>query len=474
MYAQHRIGVVVRTGIDMQGLQEVLSVLPEYVDRIYAVLTSPEEPPETAVRSMLQRDPRLMIINDRDPDEFESTLARTYRAVISDEMQAVVISLGEVPPDPKILPYLLDPIVWGEADFTRGNRYVSPISRKKSAAGAGHHSSIFISRARLPSPIRELNETPQGLFAVSPGGLEILERNAQKKHSWKTLVAIPCFNEALVIGSVVLTAQRYVDDVLVVDDGSSDETSTVAQGAGAKIVRHKVNRGYGGALRTCFEYAKNNDYDVMVTLDGDGQHDSAYIPHLLNQMRVTGADVVIGSRFLEKNRTMPLYRLFGMKILDGITRLTGKVETSDSQSGYRAYGRNAIEAVVISDDAMGAGSEILTQIAEHHLKIEEVPIRARYDLENTSSQNPITHGIDVLDSLVWRVAGKRPLFFIGVPGFCLTVAGVYAGIVLIEIYNQTRQFSLGYVLMIAIFLLFGALGLFMGLTMDVISRVKRG
>lgn len=474
MYAQHSIGVVIRAGPDMQSLQKILELIPEYVDRIYAVWTSLEPRSEAAVRSALQQDPRLTILSGPEDDGPDSVLARTYRAAISDDMQVVVINLGDAPPDPKILPYLLDPIVWGEADFTRGNRHISPVSIKKQTSGTVHNSSIFISRARMNSQIRELNEIPKGTFAVSQVALEVLEQNYMKEQSRKALVAIPCYNEALVIGSVVLTAQRYVSDILVVDDGSSDDTFKVAVGAGARVVRHKVNCGYGGALRTCFEYAKNNDYDVMVILDGDGQHDPAYIPRLLKQMKMTDADVVIGSRFLEKNYTMPLYRLFGMKVLDSLTRLTGKVETSDSQSGYRAYGRRAIEAIAIADDAMGAGSEILAQITEHHLKIAEVPIRARYDLENTSSQNPLTHGIDVIDSLVWRVAGKRPLFFIGVPGFFLTVAGIYVGFLLLEIYNQTRQISLPYALLVSIFLLLGTLGLFMGLTVDVISRVKRG
>ncbi len=476
MYAQHSIGVLISTGTDMGDLKKTLDLLPEYVDRIYAAQTLSYSVlgSEAAVRSVLQQDPRLTIISYLGDDRPESVLARAYRAAINDDLQVVVINLGDTPHDPRIFPYLLDPIVWGEADFTRGNRLAPPTSTKKRVSSATMNSSVFISRARATSQIRELTDIPKGTFAVSLKALEILEQNCLKDQGWKTLVAIPCYNEALVIGSMVLTAQRYVDDVLVVDDGSSDETFRVAEGAGAKVVCHKVNRGYGGALKTCFEYAQNRDYDVMVILDGDGQHDPVYIPRLLQQMKTTGADVVIGSRFLEKNNSMPLYRIIGMKVLDNMTRLTGRVETSDSQSGYRAYGRRAIEAITIADDAMGAGSEILTQIREHELTIAEVPILTRYDLENTSSQNPLTHGIDVIDSLVWRVAGKRPLLFIGVPGFFLTVAGIYAGLLFFEAYNQTRQFSLAFALVISIFLLVGTLGLFMGLTVDVISRVKRG
>jgi dolichol-phosphate mannosyltransferase len=474
MYAQHSIGIVIKAGIDLESLKKTLETFPEYIDRIYAVQTvsGKELGSDAAVGSALQQDPRLTIFCGIEDYVLESVLGQTYQAAITDGVQVMVIHLGDTRLDPQILPHLLDPIVWGEADFTRGNRHVSLVNVKKRSPDPAYNSSIYISRVKLSSQIRELVDLPKGTFAVSQRGLELLEQNYRKDQSWKILVAIPCFNEALAIGSLILTVQRYVDDVLVVDDGSSDDTFKVAQGAGARVVRHKVNKGYGSALRTSFEYAQSQDYDVLIILDGDGQHDPADIPHLIKQMKATGADVVIGSRFLEKNYTMPLYRLVGMKLLDTMTRLTGKVDISDSQSGYRAYGRRAIDAITIADDAMGAGSEILTQIMEHNLKVAEVPIRVRYDLENTSSQHPLTHGIDVLDSLVWRVAGKRPFLFIGLPGFLLTVAGIFAGMLLIQGYTQTGLISILNVLLVVIVLLIGVLGLFIGLTMDMIGRVN--
>jgi glycosyltransferase involved in cell wall biosynthesis len=117
----------------------------------------------------------------------------------------------------------------------------------------------------------------------------------------KTLAAIPCYNEGLAIESVVLKARRYVDAVLVVDDGSTDDTKEVAQEAGAVVVTHDVNKGYGAALRSCFEYAKANEVDCMVILDGDGQHDPSSIPQFVKAVTANGADIVIGSRFLEKS-----------------------------------------------------------------------------------------------------------------------------------------------------------------------------
>jgi len=112
----------------------------------------------------------------------------------------------------------------------------------------------------------------------------------------KTLAAIPCHDEGLAIGSVVLKARKYVDCVLVVDDGSTDDTVEVSEEAGAAVVSHEVNKGYGAAIRSCFNYARENNFDVMVILDGDGQHDPSYIPEFINALRTNGADVVSNFR----------------------------------------------------------------------------------------------------------------------------------------------------------------------------------
>jgi len=188
-----------------------------------------------------------------------------------------------------------------------------------------------------------------------------------------------------------------VDEVLVVDDGSTDDTVEVATAAGAVVVSHEVNKGYGAAIRTCFNYARENNFDVMVILDGDGQHDPSCIPDFINVMKTSEADVVIGSRFLVKNKLSPIprYRIAGMKVLNLFTRLHG-IKTTDSQSGYRAYSRRAIEKIKITNPDMGVGSEILTQVKKFSLKLVEIPITVRYDIDGgTLAKNPVSHGIGV-------------------------------------------------------------------------------
>jgi dolichol-phosphate mannosyltransferase len=128
-----------------------------------------------------------------------------------------------------------------------------------------------------------------------------------------------------------------------------------------------------------------------------------------------------------------------MKVLNLSTRVAGSIKTTDSQSGYRAYGRKAIEKIKITNLDMGAGSEILTQVKDHDLDVEEIPITARYDIAGRSSKHPVVHGIGVLNSLIGAITEKRPLLYIGVPGFVTFVIGVFFGIMLLQQYNQTDE-----------------------------------
>src|SRR4030042_6886904 len=124
---------------------------------------------------------------------------------------------------------------------------------------------------------------------------------------------IPAFNEERTIGRVVRDAMKHVSEVVVVDDGSADATSQTAIGAGATVLRHSKNKGYGSALATGFQHFRNNGANILVVLDGDGQHDPAEIPILIQPILEGLADIVTGSRFMNSGsgNDMPLYRQFG-------------------------------------------------------------------------------------------------------------------------------------------------------------------
>lgn len=230
------------------------------------------------------------------------------------------------------------------------------------------------------------------------------------------LVGIPAFDEEQTIAKVVLRARRYADRVLVVDDGSQDDTGAIAEGLGAIVVRHEKNLGKGAALRDCFAWAKQNGVDVLVTMDADGQHDPSLIRKLVEKMGEENADVVIGSR-LVRPADMPKYRWLGERALDNLSGVKIGNRVTDAQSGFRAYSRRAIETLVASEFGMGVDSAILMDADRAGLKIAEIPAVVNYAGLATSTHNPLMHSLDVFFSVVKFVSIRHPLLFYG--GFSL-------------------------------------------------------
>ena len=227
--------------------------------------------------------------------------------------------------------------------------------------------------------------------------------------------------------------------VLVVDDGSTDDTVEVAEVAGAVVVSHGVNKGKGRAVRASPGYAAEHGFDALVLLGGDGQHDPGEIPGLLEPILNDAADIVIGFRSFGQ---MPVYRRFGRAVLDHVTGAGGAV--TDSQSGFRALNRKAIQllAGTLKKDDFSIESEMMRRSRDLNLRMAEVQIQCRYGDFDTSAKNPVSHGVGVLNSVIWLIAEKRPLLYIGGPGFIMSLVGVFFGIRLLQVYNQTRFFSL--------------------------------
>jgi len=181
-------------------------------------------------------------------------------------------------------------------------------------------------------------------------------------HKPKKLIvaAIPAFNEERTIAKLVLEAQKHVDVVLVCDDGSTDSTAEIAERMGADVIRHDRNLGYGAALKTLFGVARELDADVLVTLDGDGQHDPCEIPSLVEPVLEDKADVVLGSRFLNsKENGVPRYRRWGIRLISKLTGAASNHTFLDAQSGFRVYGRKALIGLDLVENGMGSSVEIL-------------------------------------------------------------------------------------------------------------------
>jgi len=252
------------------------------------------------------------------------------------------------------------------------------------------------------------------------------------KGSLAVIAAIPCLNEQRFIRDTVIRAREHVTKVIVIDDGSTDDTAKLARAAGAQVVRHAVNRGYGQSIQSCFQAAKKGNANILVTLDGDGQHNPDEIPQVLAPVLNGEADLVIGSRFLQSNQStvnsdqsaggsqrpttndsdsglqtmdyqlltnVPRYRKFGIDVITFLYNLGSKVKVSDSQSGFRAHSRRLLEAVNITEKGFGFSVEVLIQARKKGFTIREVPISCIYHSQG-SSLNPLSHGLGVACNVV--------------------------------------------------------------------------
>src|SRR3954451_7486812 len=204
-----------------------------------------------------------------------------------------------------------------------------------------------------------------------------------------TVALIPAYNERRFIGSMVLAVRQFVDLVVVVDDGSSDNTAEIAQRAGATVVRHTLNQGKATAVNTGFSFIRQMCPRAIVMIDGDGQHCPNDIPTVLAPILDGCADVVIGSRFLQVKSAIPAYRQVGQHGLTLMTNLASGVSVSDSQSGFRAFSTRALEQLSFSQGGFSIESEMQFQAREHGLRVVEVPIEVIY--AEPAKRNPIKH-----------------------------------------------------------------------------------
>ncbi|MBA88211.1 MAG: hypothetical protein CMB16_02960 [Euryarchaeota archaeon] len=241
----------------------------------------------------------------------------------------------------------------------------------------------------------------------------------------KIVAGLPMYNEEETIGSVVTQVKRYVDSVICVDDGSSDSSAKIAEACGALVHRHRVNRGYGGALKSLFAKARELEADCLIILDSDGQHLPSDIPKLLEPIGNGDADFVIGSRFVEGggSEDMPAYRRLGIKVITAASNLSSDLEIQDTQSGFRAFSKLAIERLRFDSEGMELSLEMLEDAHEKNLKITEVPTVIRYDVPKGSNFTALSHGFTVLAWAMLSLSQKKPLLVLGLPGFGLFAAG---------------------------------------------------
>ena len=245
----------------------------------------------------------------------------------------------------------------------------------------------------------------------------------------RSLAIIPCYNEEATVGRVVEKTKPYVDTVVVIDDGSTDQTAEIAKNAGATVLSHEKNKGKGTALKTGFQFAVKNKYDFIVTIDGDGQHNPDEIPAVLGSVMTNGYDISIGFR-VGHNTEMPMWRRVGKRVLDYTTSLGTGGFVTDSQCGFRAFNRKAVETITpkLRGSAFSVESEQLIRAYESGFKVVNTTITCRYKNLQTSTKNPASHGLSVLSFVLWTVVRQRVLLVMGVFFFLFLIIGLALGI----------------------------------------------
>jgi glycosyltransferase involved in cell wall biosynthesis len=239
----------------------------------------------------------------------------------------------------------------------------------------------------------------------------------------EVLIAIPAFNEARFIGSVVLRARALGCQVLVIDDGSSDDTAEIASRAGAIVEQHETNMGKSQALNSAFILARQRGSKVLVVLDGDGQHEVGALPRVVRPILEGQADIVIGSRFLHNSDgSTPGVRRAGQRWITAITNLSSGVPVTDSQSGFRAFSEAAIEGLLLHTQGFGAEVEMQFRARELGLRVTEVPIRAIYT--DPPKRNVVGQGLEVLNRVTALTGRHRPLLSFSLLAIVLGLLGL--------------------------------------------------
>jgi glycosyltransferase involved in cell wall biosynthesis len=253
------------------------------------------------------------------------------------------------------------------------------------------------------------------------------------------LAGIPAYNEENSIAKVILKTQKHVNRIIVCDDGSTDLTGEIAEKLGTEVIRHETNQGYGAAIRTIFKSARVHKADILVTLDGDGQHNPDEMESLIKPILNGEADITVGSRFKDKKSDIPRYRSTGVKAITGLTDTVSGLDLKDAQCGFRAYSKKVFLTLLPSEYGMGVSTEILLKASKENFKITEVPVSVQYDGLDSSELNPVYHGLDVILSTLKQYSIRHPLIFYGIPGFVALLVALSFWIWTLQLFANTGR-----------------------------------
>lgn len=223
----------------------------------------------------------------------------------------------------------------------------------------------------------------------------------------RCLVIIPAYNEAgTIVGVINAVRTNFAGDIVVVDDGSEDDTAALARQTGAAVLRHPCNLGIGAAVQTGYLYALAANYDIVIRQDGDGQHDAAQIPHLLEVLETDQADIVVGSRFLAREGYQStLVRRVGILILGVVSALVGS-RVTDPTSGFWGVNRRALQVLAKSHPDDYPETEALALAARAGCRVRELPVIMYARIAGRSSISAIHSGFYMLKVVLALLVGR--------------------------------------------------------------------
>ncbi|MBN1693618.1 MAG: glycosyltransferase [Dehalococcoidales bacterium] len=282
----------------------------------------------------------------------------------------------------------------------------------------------------------------------------------------KIIAGMPAYNEGKYIGTLVLQTRRHVDEVIVVDDGSTDSTAEIAELAGARVIKHGSNRGYGAAIQSIFAEARKLDPDVLVVLDADAQHSPKEIPSLVKPI-TDGFDCVIGSRH-EHGKKIPFYRRVGQNLILRSVKTLSADKLTDSECGFRAFSRKAVQTLELRENGMAVSAETVAEASQKNLKVVQVPVSVTYG-KDSSTLHPVRHGLSVFTRILAMISDQRPLFFFGLGGLIFIIVGLVFGIRVIALFTDTRVLPTGNTLVAALLIGLGLMFIITGFVLSVLQ-----
>ena len=283
----------------------------------------------------------------------------------------------------------------------------------------------------------------------------------------KLAIFIPAYNEERTVGSVVMLAREH-GEVVVVDDGSDDKTAEVARAAGARVLKHGKNLGYGAAMKTALEAARKMRADAFVFMDADGQHDPAEIPAVAAPVLGGEADFCQGSRFLGKFVSAPAGRREGVALINRLNSAQNGKREIDSQCGFRAVSGRAAGKIAVAQGGYAGCAEMAASAQHAGLRVCEVPVHVKYFGERN---NPFQQGAGLVDYVAGEVIRKNPLaLFAGIGAVLLAVSALLGAFVLDTFYTR-HELATGSAFLTVFFGIAGMIMVLIGINLYTLEKV---